>query len=115
MAKKRVTAATRHARAKRAGLKAWGGYEAQLARQGGVCCICGAPPKTRKLHVDHNHQAGECRGLICWTCNATLGRAHDNWLRLSTAGAYLHHGFAVAQSYRIHCEKMIAHENQHPL
>lgn len=31
-------------------------YEAELARQAGVCKLCGRPPKVRRLHLDHNHK-----------------------------------------------------------
>lgn len=100
MARKRVTAATRHERAKKAGLKAWGGYEAQLARQGGGCAICGKPEMTQRLHTDHHHLTGECRGLLCWACNATIGRARDDANRLTVAGIYLKHGWSAAVVYR---------------
>ena len=43
-----------------------------LAEQGGGCAICGAPPKTRRLHVDHDHKTGEIRGLLCYRCNKAL-------------------------------------------
>ena len=48
-------------------------YEIILGFQGGVCAICEAPPKTQKLHVDHDHKTGLVRGLLCYQCNYTLG------------------------------------------
>ena len=47
-------------------------YERMLAAQGGGCAICGALPKTRRLHVDHDHKTGEIRGLLCYRCNKAL-------------------------------------------
>ena len=44
-------------------------YDRLLARQGGVCLICGRPPQTRRLHVDHDHKTGRIRGLLCMPCN----------------------------------------------
>src|SRR5438094_9480440 len=45
-------------------------YEEMLAKQGGVCAICGAPPpEGTSLHVDHDHETGEVRGLLCFPCN----------------------------------------------
>jgi hypothetical protein len=45
-------------------------YETMLARQGGVCAICGHPPKTRRLAVDHDHgESKRVRGLLCFRCN----------------------------------------------
>lgn len=38
--------------------------------QGGVCAIC---KRTRKLNVDHNHETGAVRGLLCHGCNTTIG------------------------------------------
>lgn len=47
-------------------------YEAMLAAQGGGCAICGAGPKTRRLHIDHDHMSGKVRGLLCHRCNRAL-------------------------------------------
>lgn len=47
-------------------------YERLLAAQGGGCAICGATPKTRRLHVDHDHKTGAVRGLLCHRCNRAL-------------------------------------------
>ncbi len=30
-------------------------YDRQLGDQGGGCAVCGKPPGTRRLHVDHDH------------------------------------------------------------
>ena len=47
-------------------------YEALLEQQGGHCAICSATPKTRRLHVDHDHATGKVRGLLCHRCNRAL-------------------------------------------
>lgn len=60
-------------------------YEALLAAQGAVCAICGAPPPEKavrgdgpgRLAVDHNHESGVVRGLLCLPCNAALARMED--------------------------------------
>lgn len=48
-----------------------------LADQDGKCAICGSEDSKRKgdkhLHVDHNHQTGKVRGLLCNSCNRGLG------------------------------------------
>jgi hypothetical protein len=50
-------------------------YQAILEAQGGVCDICGAPPtQKRRLAVDHNHDTGKPRGLLCNHCNRALER-----------------------------------------
>jgi hypothetical protein len=53
-----------------------------MHEQGGVCAICGNPPKKRPLHIDHNHRTGRVRGLLCYRCNRALPTyATAEWLR----------------------------------
>lgn len=47
-------------------------YERLLAAQGGHCALCPSTPKTRRLHVDHEHRTGRVRGLLCHRCNRQL-------------------------------------------
>lgn len=67
-------------------------YEALLAQQGGGCAVCGQP-ETRKggrhLAVDHDHETGEIRGLLCMRCNLALGRLRDDPSIWRKALAYL--------------------------
>lgn len=65
------------------------GYEGMLLEQGGGCAICGLPPGTRALHVDHDHRTGEVRGLLCNNCNQGLGRFRDEPDALVAAAMYL--------------------------
>jgi len=51
-------------------------YAELLAAQNGGCAICGATPKTRRLHVDHDHKTMRVRGLLCHRCNRNL----PNWV-----------------------------------
>jgi hypothetical protein len=48
-------------------------YEDMKTQQGGVCACCGDPPKGRALHVDHDHQTGAVRQLLCARCNSAIG------------------------------------------
>lgn len=48
-------------------------YDAMLASQNGGCAICGRKPGARPLHVDHCHDTGAVRGLLCHQCNWYLG------------------------------------------
>jgi Recombination endonuclease VII len=53
-----------------------GQYRAMLDEQGGRCFICGGTPRAnRRLVLDHDHQTGEPRGLLCGACNTFLARA----------------------------------------
>jgi hypothetical protein len=47
--------------------------------QGNVCAICGKPGWSGKEpHIDHNHETGRVRGLLCFHCNLALGLIKDN-------------------------------------
>jgi len=48
----------------------------------GLCNCCGtflkAPGESRCTHVDHCHETGKIRGILCNSCNTALGRLGDN-------------------------------------
>ncbi len=49
-------------------------YEDLLHRQGGVCALCKSPPaRDKSLCIDHCHDSGRVRGLLCNRCNSLLG------------------------------------------
>jgi len=54
-------------------------YDEILKSQGGVCAVCGkinvVRGKPANLAVDHNHETGQIRGLLCNRCNFNL-----NWI-----------------------------------
>jgi hypothetical protein len=65
-------------------------YDAMLEAQGGVCAICRQPrPEERTLHVDHDHETGAIRGLLCFTCNNALGNFRDEPELFHAAAQYL--------------------------
>ena len=57
-----------------------------LALQGGGCRLCASD---KRLCVDHNHRTGEIRGILCWACNAALGKFHDDAAMLHKAANYV--------------------------
>jgi hypothetical protein len=75
-------------------------YDEMLARQDGVCAICrGEETRTMAgtvlaLCVDHDHETGRVRGLLCHPCNMLLGFARDDEERLQAAVRYLSEGGA---------------------
>jgi len=67
-------------------------YNYILEQQGGVCEICRKPVSefNKRLHVDHDHNTGVIRGLICSSCNLMLGHAKDNVNILGNAILYIY-------------------------
>jgi len=70
-------------------------YDMLMKKQSNVCAICqDVCGSGKRLAVDHNHQTGRIRGLLCNQCNHMLGLARDNSDRLLRASNYLE-GIAV--------------------
>jgi len=67
----------------------WDEYEALEKAQGGRCAICGEIPENQRLSVDHCHESGKIRGLLCQPCNLGLGSFKDDKELLGKAKAYL--------------------------
>lgn len=44
-----------------------------LERQGGVCLICKRECEYGNLSVDHDHETGKVRALLCRKCNLAVG------------------------------------------
>lgn len=60
--------------------------DAMIKEQFGICPICLEPgPK----HVDHDHDTGKVRGVLCFSCNAALGQFKDRPDVLRRAAEYL--------------------------
>ncbi len=73
-------------------------YEAMYAAQDGACAICGGEEsrfvrrnrqERRMLCVDHDHETGAVRGLLCGDCNVALGAFDDDLQLLALAVLYL--------------------------
>lgn len=76
-------------------------YDRMLEQQGGVCAICGEPEEKKQarkiggektvdsLQVDHDHETGRIRGLICWKCNVGIVKALENRDLAKRAAIYL--------------------------
>lgn len=67
-------------------------FEAMLAEQDGQCAIC-RTDKPGGRHglwqVDHNHDTGAVRGLLCQGCNSGIGQFKENPDALLAAIRYL--------------------------
>ena len=63
-----------------------------LEEQGGVCAICKRPERPvggkepKRLSVDHDHDTGQVRGLLCKWCNSGLQYLENDsdWVEKST-------------------------------
>lgn len=86
---------------KRFGLT-WEDFDLLFAKQGNKCAGCGATEsgeKSGSWHIDHDHDCcplpkrktcGKCiRGILCRSCNLTLGNAKDDIDRLRSLATYL--------------------------
>lgn len=63
-----------------------------VASQGGVCRICAnKPPNGKRLCVDHDHETGAVRGLLCQKCNTAIGMLNDDPALVERALDYLRH------------------------
>lgn len=63
-------------------------YDAMLQAQDGVCAACKEEPD-EILRVDHDHETGENRALLCRHCNSALGFVQDSIERLQALISYL--------------------------
>lgn len=71
-------------------------YQTILANQNSACPICKveisdtlAYRDKRSVVVDHNHETGDVRGILCSGCNLVLGHARESTEVLYRAIVYL--------------------------
>lgn len=79
-------------------------YNLMHEKQGGLCAICNQPEtskshsnrvknigeiKNKRLAIDHCHNTGKIRGLLCHKCNTGLGAFKDSTEYLNAAIEYL--------------------------
>jgi len=64
-------------------------YNSMNSLQHGACAICHDRPVIKGLVVDHDHKAGDVRGLLCNSCNRGLGYFKDDPIRLIHAAKYI--------------------------
>lgn len=66
-------------------------YNSKLEKQKYCCALCGKTQEEEKsaLCVDHNHETGQIRDLLCRVCNRALGLFKDDPELLKRAADYL--------------------------
>ena len=79
------------------------------AYQGGLCALCNQPmgkttadrhgkDRMKERHIDHDHETGKVRALLCGTCNLGLGTFGHSPERLRRAADYIEHHNGSFQS-----------------
>lgn len=63
-------------------------YADLLESQHGTCAICKGKPEGN-LHIDHCHETGRVRGLLCGSCNRAIGLLREDQALLAAAAEYL--------------------------
>lgn len=70
-------------------------YLIMLAHQGFACAICHrtnpGTSKSEYFDVDHNHETGQVRALLCRDCNVTAGVVENKWEKILAIREYLAH------------------------
>lgn len=64
-------------------------FRQRLAQQHYKCSVCGGDGSDKNLSVDHSHETGKIRGLICNSCNMALGNVKDSIEILKNLITYL--------------------------
>lgn len=66
-------------------------YTALFEKQKGFCAICNRHQCSfpKRLSVDHDHETGLIRGLLCNPCNIAIGNFEDDVERIKSAMEYL--------------------------
>lgn len=65
-------------------------YDQMLANQGGVCAICHEKCIQKpSLAIDHDHETGRVRALLCGRCNQGIGLFRERLDLLLAAATYL--------------------------
>ena len=70
-------------------------YDRLHESQNGLCAVCHRPEsavlhgKVKRLAIDHDHETGAIRGLLCTRCNTALGLLQDDLDNIAALWAYL--------------------------
>lgn len=80
-------------------------YDQMLANQGGLFALCRTDRRTinthgtlRKLAIDHDHETGRVRALLCETCNRGLGLMRDDPALLRAGATYIERHKSICQA-----------------
>jgi hypothetical protein len=82
-----------------------------FVEQGECCAVCGStsPGSEKKSWaVDHCHNSGVVRGILCFSCNVVLGHVRDDVERLEKLINYLNkHSSATSKSTNYRATELV--------
>lgn len=65
-------------------------YDQMLLDQNGLCAVCHKLCRSgKKLSIDHNHDSGVVRGLLCSGCNLALGSLMESAANARSLADYI--------------------------
>ena len=67
-------------------------FETMLSDQDNCCAVCGGKEtygRHKRFTVDHNHNTGKVRGLLCHRCNTAIGLVNEDIHTLKSMIQYL--------------------------
>lgn len=64
-------------------------FTAMLEQQSGRCPICSIEVSENKSHIDHCHETGKVRGILCSRCNQAIGLFKEDTKSMIKAVEYL--------------------------
>ena len=89
-------------------------FHAILADQDGTCAICntidpgrGTKNGTAQWHIDHDHETGAVRGILCRRCNLAIGHFNDDPAMLDKAAAYLRNARIACDTNETHATNLL--------
>lgn len=102
----KTIAQKRRARLYRYGLSE-AAFKRMLAAQDGKCAICKKPERLKDRHsglprvlsIDHDHETGRVRGLLCDGCNVAIARLAEDAAAAEVAAAYLRRSSLSAKNH----------------
>ena len=79
-------------------------YDEMYRQQNGRCAICSQEEtckdschdRPRRLSIDHCHESGQVRGLLCHSCNTAIGKFKDDTFMMQRAIEYIHNNGGVS-------------------
>lgn len=71
-------------------------FQELIATQRNACPICCTLFEKELPHIDHDHDTGQVRGILCGNCNRAIGLFRDNPFIMASAIMYLRGDFSCS-------------------